>query len=245
MSPPTDPHSSPHDPAFQVGALVAAYRGMVPWLLATWLVASFLPGPGEQQVLLVAGISPFLVGAAARGMGLHPDRSTPALAVERAFTHLTSLLPLLFFVAFAAAVGGTVGAMMADTLGLHDPRITSLPLAALAALPILWRHWPAALLAYIAPEEAGYRRPGGRAWRGPRYGDARRLLRAAGDPTRTAVLVTLLLIWIAALAVVRDYGGDPTVSFVATGASYLLFLPLLVAMGATETRRMVASFHGS
>jgi hypothetical protein len=241
MSHSTDPDRPGPEPAFPVAAVLGAYRGMLPWLLATWLVASFLPGPGGQHVLLVAGVSPFLVAAAVRGMGLHRDRGTAALAVERAFAHLTSLVPLLLFVAFAAAIGGTVGAMIADALGLHDARATSLPLAALTALPILWWHWPAAVLAYVAPEEAGSRRPDGRAWRGPRYRDARRLLRAAGDPVRTAVIVAILMIWITALAVVRDAPAQAPVPLAAAGASYLLFLPLLVAMGVIETRRMVRS----
>jgi hypothetical protein len=245
MSHPTDPHGPGPEPAFPVAAVLGAYRGMLPWLLATWVVASFLPGPGGQQVLLVAGVSPILVAAAVRGMGLHRDRGTAALAVERGFTHLTSLLPLLVFVAFAAAIGGTVGAMIADALGLRDDRATALPLAAIAALPILWWHWPAAVLAYVAPEEAGYRRPDGRAWRGPRYRDARRLMRVAGDPVRSAVIVAMLLIWIAALAVVRDAPTQAPVPLVAAGASYLLFLPLLVAMGAIETRRMLRSVQRS
>jgi hypothetical protein len=245
MSHPSDPHWPEPEPAFPVRAVLGAYRGMLPWLLTTWVLASFLPGPGGQQVLLVAGVSPFLVAAAVRGMGLHRDRGTAPLAVERGFTHLTSLLPLLVFVAFAAAIGGTAGAMIADALDLRDDRATALPLAAVAALPILWWHWPAAVLAYVAPEEAGYRRPDGRAWRGPRYRDARRLMRAAGDPIRTSVILGILLIWIAALAVLRDAPTQAPVPLAAAGASYLLFLPLLVAMGAIETRRMLRSVQRS
>jgi hypothetical protein len=241
MSPSRDPDAPVPEPAFPIRAVLAAYRGMLPWLLATWLVASFLPGPGGQHVLLVAGVSPFLVAAAARGMGLHPDRSAASLAVERAFAHLTSLLPLLVFAAFAAAIGGTVGAMVADALRLQDPRLTSVPLAVLAALPILWAHWPAALLAYFVPEEAGFRSPGGRAWRGPRYRDARRLLRAVGDPARTGILLGLCLLWVVALALVHGAHPHDVVARATTGAGYLVFLPLLIAMGATETRRMVAS----
>jgi hypothetical protein len=238
--------STPAEPAFPVARVLAAYRGMLPWMLLLWLVASFLPQPRGAQFLVVIGLSPFVVAAAARGMGLHPDRTVPALAVERAFTHLTSLLPLLLFVTLAAAIGGTLGAMIADALGfprLAAPRFT--PAAAIAALPILWWHWPAAVLAYVAPEEAGYRRPDGRAWRGPRYRDARRLIRAAGDPVRTAVIVAILLIWIAALAVLRDAPTRAPVPLAAAGASYLLLLPLLVAMGAIETRRMLRSVQRS
>jgi hypothetical protein len=231
----------PTQPAFPVGRVLAAYRGMLPWMLLLWLVAAVLPGPGGAEFLVVIGLSPFVVAAAASGMGLHPDRTVAALAVERAFTHLTSLLPLLLFVALAVAIGGTLGAMIAEGLGLADPRLTSVPLAALVALPILWWHWPAAVLAYVAPEGAGYRRPGGRTWRGPRYSDARTLSRLAGAPHRTALVLAFLCLWIVTLAMTHDYRGDMPLALLVQAASYLAFLPLLVAMGAVEVRRMVVS----
>jgi hypothetical protein len=237
--------STPPEPAFPVARVLAAYRGMLPWMLLLWLVASFLPQPRGAQFLVVIGLSPFVLAAAARGMGLHPDRTVPTLAVERAFTHLTSLLPLLLFVTLAAAIGGTLGAMIADALRFPDPRLASVPLAALIAIPILWWHWPAAVLAYMVPEDAGYRRPDGRTWRGPRYSDARILARLAGASRPTALLLAFLCLWIVTLITTHDYRGDLPIPTLVQGASYVAFLPLLVAMGAVEARRMVVSAGGS
>jgi len=238
----TDTHATPSPGlagAIRVRDVIAIYRAMVPWLLLTWTAAVFIPGPDGQQILLIAGASPFLVAAAARGLGLHPGWTVAALAVDRAFTHLTNILLLLLLAAFAAAVGGTLGAMIADLTGLPDDRILSMPAAALAALPVLWWHWPAAVVAYLVPEDAGYRRPGGRAWRGPRYGDARRLHGVAGSAVRTAGLLALIFLWIAVLAAAGSMTASPAASHMARAATYLFALPLLTALAAIETLRMI------
>jgi hypothetical protein len=236
----------PHDPgpAFPPTDLLAAGRRMLPWLLLTWLAALLLPGPRGQQVFLVVGLSPFIAAAAARGLDLHPGWNVPALAVQRAFSHLTTFLPLLVLVALAAAVGGTLGSMLAHLTRLPDDRILSMPFAALATFPILWWYWPATVIAYVVPEDAGFRIGGGRAWRGPRYGDARHLVRAGGRARPAALLLGTFYLWTALLLVVGDYRGGAPLATLVEAASYLLFIPLLIAMAVTETRRMLARAHG-
>lgn len=226
----------------QVGA---AYRAVLPWSIATGLIAMLLPGPGGQQLFLVVGATPFLLAAAARGLGLHTDWSAPALAVHRAFTHLTSFLVLVALTGLAAAVGATAGAMLAELVGLQDDRALSVPGALLAALPILWRYWPAATLAYAVPQSAGVFLPGRRAWRGPGYGDARRLSRGGGDTRRTAVLLALGVLWAVLLLAVGDYRGEAPLRLIVQVASYVVFLPLLTAMAVVETRRMLAVVNRS
>lgn len=223
----------------------AVFRATLPWLVATWVVGAFLPGPAGYQVPLVIGASVFVVAAAARGLGLHPGWSVWALAVDRAFTHLTSLLVLLVMVGFAGAIGATVGAMLAEAVGLRDDRLLSIPLAALVAAPILWWHWPAAVLAVLAPEQAGYRGPGGRAWRGPGYGQARRLVRTVGSASAGALILGLVLIWTTLLVTTAGYGAGGVFPRLVEAASYLVFIPLLVALAAIETRRMVLMWDGS
>lgn len=220
----------------QVGAACVA---MLPWALATWVIALILPGPGGRQLFLVVGASPFLLAAAVKGMGLHTGWNVVALAVHRAFTHLTSLLFLVVITALAAAVGGTVGAMIAELAGLQDDRPLSIPMAALAALPVLWRRWPAAVLAYVVPASAGVQLPGRRAWRGPRYADARHLTRASGDARQTAALLGLFFLWTTLLITAGDYRGELPLPLAVQAASYLVFLPLLLAMAVVETRRML------
>jgi hypothetical protein len=238
--------ATPHDPgpAFSAHDLLAAGRSMLPWLLLTWLAALLLPGPRGQQVFLVVGISPFIAAAAARGLKLHPGWNVPALAVQRAFSHLTTLLPLLVLVALAAAVGGTLGGMLAHLTRLPDDRILAMPLAALATLPILWWYWPAAIIAYVVPEDAGFRIGRGRAWRGPRYGAARHLVRVGGRARPAALLLGTFYLWTALLLMVGDYHGGAPLATLVEAVSYLLFIPLLLAMAATETRRMLARAHG-
>ncbi len=220
--------------------LVAVYRAMLPWLLVTWAVAATIPGPAGQQILLVAGASPFLVAAAARGLGMHEGWSVAALAVDRAFTHLTNVLVLLVLTAFAAAIGGTVGAMIAELVGLSDDRILSMPLAVLASLPVLWWHWPAAVIAYLVPDHLHYRRAGSRAWRGPRYGDARRLHGVAGSRRRTGLVLGLNLLWAVLLVAAAGYAGDAGFPRLVQAATYLVFVPFMTALASIETRRMLS-----
>jgi hypothetical protein len=225
---------------FPADQVAAAYRAVLPWSVVTGLIATLIPGPGGQQIFLVIGATPFLLAAAARGLGLHTDWSAPALAVHRAFTHLTSFLVLVGFTGLAAAVGATAGAMLAELIGLRDDQALSVPGALLAALPILWRYWPAATLAYAVPQSAGVVLPGRRAWRGPRYGDARRLSRSGGDTRQTAVLLVLGGLWAVLLVAAGGYRGEAPLGPAVRAASYVVFLPLLTAMALVETRRMLA-----
>jgi hypothetical protein len=226
-------------------AVGVVYGATLPWLVATWVVGAFLPGPAGYQVPLVIGASVFVMAAAARGLGLHPGWSVWALAIDRAFTHLTSLLVLLVMVGFAGAIGATVGAMVAEAVGLRDDRLLSLSLAALVAAPILWWHWPAAALAFVVPEEAGQRGPGGRGWRGPGYGHARRLVRTAGSAPAGALILGLVLIWTTLLVTTAGYRSGVVFPRLVEAASYLVFIPLLVALSAIETRRMVLAWHAA
>jgi hypothetical protein len=226
---------------FDPGHVGAAYRGMLPWSAATGLIALALPGPAGQQLFLVIGASPFLLAAAVRGLGLHNGWNVLALAVHRAFTHLTSLLVLVALTALAAAVGGTAGGMIADLAGIQDDRVLSIPLAGIAALPILWRRWPAAVLAYTVPASAGLQAPGRRAWRGPRYSDAAPLSRAAGRARQTAILLALFFLWTTLLLTAGDHGGALPLDRIVEAASYLVFLPLLGAMAVVEALRMLSA----
>jgi hypothetical protein len=235
-----DPTTSPGPaPELSLATLATVHRRLLPWLLVTWAVAAVLPGPGAQQVFLLLGASPFYGAATARALGLHPGWSTPALAVDRAFTHLTALLVLFALAGLAAAVGATLGGMAASATRLPDERILSLPFAAAATLPILWWHWPATLLAYLVPEQAGYRVRAGRAWRGPRYGDARRLARFAGQPRRLALLLTFLYLWVAVLLIAGGGARGPALAFGIEAASYLLVLPMLLTWAAIEIMGMI------
>ncbi len=235
------PQTRPYSPAvspenhLSVRTLAAVYRRTAPWVLAVWAIDLLIPGPPAQQILLNLGASIFYGAATARALGLHADWSVPALAVDRAFSHLTSLTTLVVLTAFAAGIGATLGAMAAHAAGLPDQRLLSIPSGALAALPILWWHWPAIILAYMVPEQFGIRLKPPRAWRGPRYGDARRLARAAGDAGTTAVLLGFALLWLV-LSLTVDH---PTLATAVHAASYLLFIPILLTMAAVETLRML------
>jgi hypothetical protein len=220
-----------------IAALVAVYRNVLPWLVATWALSLVLPGPPGQQVLLNLGASTFYGAATARALGLHSRWNVAPLAIDRAFTHLTAFLVLLVLSALAAAVGATLGAMAASITGVTDDRILSIPLAALATLPILWWHWPASLLAYLVPERAG-RTDAGRAWRGPRYADARRLTRFAGKPRRTALLLGFFYLWVIVLVLAGDEPSQPALSFTVRAASYLVVMPVLLGWAATEILAM-------
>jgi hypothetical protein len=224
-----------------LGDVAAMYRSMLPWLVAAWVVGALLPGPAGYQVPVVIGASPFIVAAAARALGLHTGWGVPALAIDRAFTHLTSLLVLLVMAGFAGAIGATLGAMLAEAVGLGDDRWLALPLAVLAAAPILWWHWPAAVIAFMVPEDAGHRRPGGRAWRGPGYGHARRLIRAVGSASTTALILGLALIWTTMLITTAGYRAGGLFPRLVEASSYLVFIPVLVSLAAMETRRMVGA----
>jgi hypothetical protein len=225
-----------------MAALAAVYRTIAPWILAAWILAALLPGPRGQQVLLILGASPFFAAATARALGLHRPWTTAALAVDRAFSHLASLAVLAVFFALAAALGATLGAWAADRLGLADDRALSMPLAALATLPILWRHWPAILLAYLVPEGFGSR-VGGRAWRGPGYSEARQLARATARPGRTLLLLSFLLLWIA-LALAAGAAQEQLLVRALEAATYLVFIPVFFTLAATEILEMLARLDG-
>jgi hypothetical protein len=228
----------PRPPDLSGATFRAVYRAVLPWILGTWAIGLALPGPGAQHLFLTLGASTFYGAASARALGLHPGWRVAVLAVDRAFTHLTALLMLVALSGLAAAVGATLGGMVATAAGLEDERILALPGAALAALPILWWHWPAGLLAYLVPEDAGYRIRAGRAWRGPRYGDARRLVRRARQPARVGLMLGFLCLWAAVLVVAGD-AGDRTLFLGVQAATYLVVIPLLLTWGATEILAMI------
>jgi hypothetical protein len=225
--------------------LVAVYRHAGPWIIAVGMLGWLLPGPAGQQVFLNLGASVFYGAATARALGLHDGWSVPALAVDRAFTHLTALTPLVLFSGLAAAVGATVGNMAASAAGLQDDRMLSMPLAALATLPILWWHWPAAILAYLVPDELGVRVGNHRSWRGPRYGDARRLVRAAGSSPAAVALLALVLLWIAVLVLAGGQDRHPALATAVTTVSYIAFIPVLLTLLSVETLRMMAAAAGA
>jgi hypothetical protein len=232
----TTPAGTPPDLSLQHLADVSLR--LLPWLLPAMSIALAIAGPGGYQILLNLGASPFYGAAAARALGLHPGRSVPALAVDRAFSHLTAVLPLVVLAALAAAVGSTLAAMAAEAAGIRRALPANLG-AALAALPVLWRYWPAALLAYLVPDEAGYRVAHGRGWRGPRLTDARTLVRTAGDGRRSALVLACLTLWIALLLATGRPAAPHALHVVAHIASYLLLLPVLVTLTAIEVLRML------
>jgi hypothetical protein len=231
-------------PLLDSRAAFAAYRGALPWVALAWIAAELLPGPPGWRGLILLGASPFFLAGAARSMGLHPHRrGTFALAVERAFSHLSNTLILVAFTALGAAVGGTAGAIAADVIGLADDRPLSIPAAVLAALPILWSRWPAAVLAFAAPEDAGSTDAAGRRWRGPPFGDARRLTRIAGSVPSSALILVVLGIWLALL-----FGARPlltgTPATLVDALSFLGFVPCLAVLALVETRRMLERLVG-
>jgi hypothetical protein len=232
--------ATPARPALDLSlaTLATAYRGLLPWLLVTWAMATIIPGAGAQHVFLNLGASTFYGAATARALGLHPGWSTAAVAVDRAFTHLTALLVLVALSALAAGVGAVLGGMAASAVGLPDDRLLSLPFAAIATLPILWWHWPASVLAYLVPEGAGYRLRGARAWRGPGYGQARRLARTAGQPRRVAWLLSCFYLWVVVLLIAGG-AGHRALDLAVQAASYLVVIPGLVTWAATETLGMI------
>lgn len=239
-----DPRTTPADPGPDYGPidLLNVLAALLPWLVAAWAVGVMLPGPAGRHVVVTLGVSPFLAAAASRALGLHTTWGIFALAVHRAFTHMSSLLPLVALGAIAAALGATAGGMLADAAGLPG-RVLAMPLGALAALPVLWRSWPAAVLTYLVPEEAGVRIHGGRAWRGPGLRDATRLRRLAGSAARTAAVAALFLLW----AAVLDLAGGPFGPWtrrLAEAALYLPLLGLLTALAALEAHRMLMRVPG-
>jgi hypothetical protein len=230
------------DDSAPTGAL-AAWRAMLPYLVATWLLATLLPGPRGYQVMLIIATSPFFLAAEARAAGAFPGWSTPVLALQRAVPHLANLLVLLLFAAFGFALGATLGAMAADALGLTGDRLLALPLGALVALPVLWWHWPAAALAYAPRPGEATRDLAAGLTPAPRYGHARTLIRAAGSPRTAALILAFATLWVALLATAgADRAPDP-LPLVADAMTYLAFLPLLVWMMATETRRMLRALE--
>jgi hypothetical protein len=218
-----------------------AYRGMLPWMAGLWVVATLLPGPTSRHVLLVIAASPFFLAAAASALNFHPGWSGVRLAVHRAFSHLTALAILVAITALAAAVGGTVGAILADMVGLSDDRPLSIPVALLAAFPIVWTRWPAAVLTFAVPDSAGSRGPGGRAWFGPGFGPARHLLRAAGEPRHSALILGTFLLWALTLGIVGGARPGPVLQAGTDLLTYFGFLPVLSALALLEARRMVSA----
>jgi hypothetical protein len=235
---PDDPPMMPTLRAdLSMATLAAVYRRLLPWAVGAWVASMVLPGQGAHQALLALGASPFFGAATARGLGLHPRWNVASLAVQRAFSHLTALLVLFALGSIAAAVGGTLGGMAASAVSLPDDRLLALPLAVLASLPILWWHWPVILLAYLAPEQVG--RGGGRAWRGPGYGDARRLVRLAGPTRRSVLLLAFLYLWVAVLVIAGDGARDAALGIALRTASYLVVLPLVLTWAGIEILEMM------
>lgn len=217
-----------------------AYLRMAPALVATWLVAGAPPGPGVREVFFTALLSVFVVAAVARSRGIGQGSSF-RYGLQRAVSHSVNVLLLLLFLFLAAGLGGTLGGILADGVGL--PQITGHAAGGfLGMLPILWWYWPVLVLACVTPEGAGERRamtPW--LWRGPGYTAARRLLRAFGSSRRTGLIIALAFLWVAVLAAVESYRGTSSLPALVEAASYGLFLPLLAWMATVEGHRLVAS----
>jgi hypothetical protein len=224
---------------FHIRVVGRAYRGMLPWMAGLWIAATLLPGPAGRHVLILFGASPFFLAAGAHALGFHPGSTRVRLAVHRAFSHLTALAILVAISALAAAVGGTIGAILADFAGLSDDRPLSIPFAILAAFPIAWSRWPAAALTFAVPESAGAPGSAGRAWYGPGFGAARRLLLAAGDPRNSTLILATFLLWALTLTLVGASRPAAPLRVATDFLTYFGFLPLLSTMMLLETRRMV------
>lgn len=222
-----------------LAGLVQGWLRMAPALAVSWLVAAAPPGPGVREVFVAAILSVFVVVAAAKARGLHPGRGVVRVGLERVVGHAINVLMFLLILFLAAGLGGTLGTMVADAVGLPEWMASGL-VTVLATLPILYWFWPVLVLAGVAPEETGRR--SGRTpwlWRGPGYTSARRLLASFGSGPRTALILTVAYVWIGLLVGVEQYRGEDVFPAVAEALSYGVFYPLWVWLATVEAHRLV------
>ena len=225
--------------AYDLPGLARGWLRMAPWIAGLWLLAAAPPGPGVREALIAAVLSVFVVVAAARSRGLHPGRGVARVGLERMASHATNLLVFLLILFLAAGLGGTMGTMAAEALGLPE-LLLAVPITMLATLPILYWFWPVAVIAGVAPEETGRRaRRSAWYWRGPGYTSARRLLASFGSGRRTGLILGVGYLWLGLLVAAEQYRGADAFPALAEAASYGVFLPLWVWLATVETDRLI------
>lgn len=229
---------------YTVVGLVRGWVRMAPALAVTWLVAGAPAGPVLREVFVAGPLSVFVVASAAKSRGLHPGRPVVLLGLERLVSHAANVLMLLLIFFLAAGLGATLGGLIAGAARLPRLLVTG-PAMALATLPLAYWFWPVAVLAGVAPDDAGHRSGRSWIWWGPGYRSARRLLASFGSGKRTALILGLGYLWLAFAVVAARYPGPAPFPVVAEAASYGVFLPVWIWLATVEAHRLVQALPGA